>query len=573
MAGEEMSYERKHNGAEALFGLPVRPAVWGLSLLALAVLFVLWPYSHWAFTDRYGILIGLGKTFWYDAEWFFCVYVPFIVGYLIWRKRKELAALPLEGEWWGLGLIAVGGLAYWVGYRVDTSYPGYAAAHLISAGLIILFGGRTWMRSLAFPWLFLVFSWPLIPLEDRISLPLRMLMAKTSGIAINALGIDVVREGTQLFSAPDIAAGLKQGDRFMLEVDAPCAGMRSLFALIMISVVYAYIALRKTSHRLALIAAAFPLALVGNVVRMILLAIGCVMWGMDVAVGRVIDGHQEISAFHEIAGYAVFAVSLGGMFAIASYLEKKSPRKKTATAIPEVLWSAESEASAMKPRLLAAVGTVGLILLSCVMFGESPPLGEPGVVAELPLRADDIQGIKGEPDQRELTGLADDVTILRNYYILKNGGQAVCSMVISGAERRSLHRPEICLPAQGWNVLGSNEFPIELADGRQLRAMLVQLQRDYKDEAGTMHRIKALNLFFYAGSEGVTTADYYDHVFKSYLHSLTRNINHRWALVSYYMPYSETEIGMGDPTADLAAVESLRELAAKLTPKFLKPGA
>jgi exosortase len=565
-----MSYERKEMPQSKVFGVPTRALVWGGSLGVLAVLFVLWPYSHWAFETRQGLLPGLGRTFWHDAEWFFCIYVPLIVGYLVWRKRTALAKLPLEGEWWGLGLLLLGGAAYWVGYRVDTSYPGYAAAHLCSAGLIILFGGRRWMRELAFPWVFLAFAWPLIPLEDRVSVPLRMLMAKTSGLVINAIGIDVVREGTQLFSAADAAAGLKQGDRFMLEVDAPCAGMRSLFALIMISVVYAYMSLKKTSHRLTLVLAAFPLALVGNVVRMILLAIGCVLWGMDVAVGRVVDGVQEISAFHEIAGYVVFAVSLGGMFGIASYLGgRKGKRSSTNTS---VVAGAEDklDTKGLQKRFGAVVAFTALTLVSCLSLGQAPPLGEPGVVNELPLRVGEIQGIKGEPDQRELTGLAEDVTILRNFYILPNGGQAMCSMVISGAERRSLHRPEICLPAQGWNVLSSNELPVTLEDGRELRLKIVQLQRDYKDDSGELRRIKALNAFFYAGSEGVVTADYYDHVMKTYIHSLTKNLSHRWALLSFYLPYSEAAAGQGDPMADLAAIESVRQLVAAVAPKVIK---
>ena len=151
------------------------------------------------------------------------------------------------------------------------------------------------------------------------------------------------------------------------------------------------------------------------------------------------------------------------------------------------------------------------------------------------------------------------------------GGNVACSVVLSGAERRSLHRPEVCLPAQGWNVTGKNIITLTLEDGRRVDAVLVQMLRDYAAPDGKARRIKALNLFFYAGSEGVTTADYYDHVFLSYLHSLTRNLNHRWALVSFYMPYSETEVGYGDPMAELGAMEELRDFAAKAAFKILKP--
>jgi hypothetical protein len=36
------------------------------------------------------------------------------------------------------------------------------------------------------------------------------------------------------------------------------------------------------------------------------------------------------------------------------------------------------------------------------------------------------------------------------------------------------------------------------------------------------------------------------------------------------MPYSETEVGYGDPMAELSAMEGLREFVTKAIPKILK---
>ncbi len=544
-----------------IFGLSVRTFVWTVTLGVLALLFVFWPYSHWSFTSRASILGGLVRTVWDDPEWFFCIFVPFLVGWLVWKKRAELAALPLEGSWAGLAFVVAGLVCYWIGYKVDTSYPGYAAAQLIAAGLIILFGGWRWMRALAFPWLFLLFTWPMYPLEDRISFPLRMAMAKGSSVAINLIGIDVVREGTAIYSAADPAAGLKQGERFMLDVDAPCAGMRSLFSLVMITVIYAYVSLRGLRQRVMLVLCAVPLAMLGNLARMMLLAVGSVLFGVEVAVGRNIDGHQEMSLYHEMAGYAVFGVALGGMFAIGSLLERRGGKKKRSAAVEAA--GVRGEAGSVVVRVLAVVGLTGLTLLLCGIVGGQPPLGAPGVVKALPLRIGEVQGWEGEADQRETNMLAEDVRILRNHYILPSGANVTISVVLSGAERRSLHRPEICLPAQGWNVL--DEVVVETPDlkhGSQEMKM-VRMLRDYAGPDGVPRRLRALNLFFYVGSQGVTTPDYYDHVLKSYLHALTRNVNHRWALVSFFMPFAESAVGQGDPMAELTAMEELREFAGQ----------
>jgi exosortase len=577
MGGEIPRYEQKYDrsgagplgggvkmtaAGERVFGLPIRTFVWGVSFVVLALLFLVWPYSHWSFTERASVLSGLARTVWPDPEWFFCIFVPFLVGWLVWKKRAELAALPLEGSWAGLGIIAVGLGFYWVGYKVDTSYPGYAAAQLIGAGLIVHFGGWKWMRALAFPWLFLVFTWPMYPLEDRISFPLRMLMAKGSSVAINLIGIDVVREGTAIYSAAEPASGLKQGDRFMLDVDAPCAGMRSLFSLVMITVIYSYISLRGLKQRIFLVLCAVPLAMLGNLARMILLAVGSVFLGVETAVGRNINGHQEMSFYHEMAGYAVFGVALGGMFAIGSLLERKA-KKKNKPAQVSTLAAVAVPAGSIKMQVLAVLTLVGATLLLCGFIGGQPPLGAPGVVSALPLHFGPVQGWEGEADQRETNMLAEDVRIMRNHYLLSSGANVTITVVLSGGERRSLHRPEVCLPAQGWNVL--DEVVVDAPDpihGTQEMKM-VRMLRDFAGPDGTPRRLRALNLFFYVGSEGVTTPDYYDHVLKSYLHGLTRNVNHRWALVSFFMPYAESEVGRGDPLAELSAMEELREFAGR----------
>jgi hypothetical protein len=305
---------------------------------------------------------------------------------------------------------------------------------------------------------------------------------------------------------------------------------------------------------------------------MVLLAAGSQLWGPDFAVGRMVDGVQEISTYHEMAGYAVFAVALLGMFAIASALERRK-RKAKATQDVAAPGLAVMAGGALTQKALALVGVVVSTLLLCGFVGGQPPLGPPGVVNELPMRVGQTQGWKGEADQREVNLLADDVQILRNYYILPTGGNVACSVVLSGAERRSLHRPEVCLPAQGWNVTDKRAIPVELPDGKQMTVMLVRMLRDFADDQGQLRRVRALNLFFYAGSHGVTTPDYYDHVFLSYLHGLTRNLNHRWALVSFYMPFSETDIGVSDPMGELAAVEQLREFVSQMVPEMLAESA
>src|SRR6202142_4791389 len=77
------------------------PAVaWFLVLLIAAYLPILKSLVHQWSTDE-----DVGHGF----------LVPVVAGYIVWQLRDALAALPRKPAWWGLALMAWGGLQAWVG--------------------------------------------------------------------------------------------------------------------------------------------------------------------------------------------------------------------------------------------------------------------------------------------------------------------------------------------------------------------------------------------------------------------------------------------------------------------------
>ena len=172
------------------------------------------------------------------------------------------------------------------------------------------------MKALAFPWAFLVFMWPLLFLESFVSFPLRMVVSHAGVFILNILGIPSVLNGTGILSAADPALHLAQGERFAVDVALPCSGMRSLFALMMVSALYGYFTLSGMTRRLLLFLAAIPLAVAGNICRIVMLTIGTLLMGSEKAIGSL----EHPSFFHMLAGYVVFLVALGGMFGLAHLL-------------------------------------------------------------------------------------------------------------------------------------------------------------------------------------------------------------------------------------------------------------
>lgn len=540
-------------------------------VVAMGLLYAVWPYQHWFFEERTSVLSGWFRLVSADAEWQFCLAVPPLVAYLIYQRRAVYRTLPADGTWWGVPLLIVGLVIFWMGYKVDTGYMGFLAAHVTLGGLLLLLGGWRWGRALLFPWLFLAFMWPMFPLEERLAFPLRMLTAGVSGSFLNLVGLGVVREGTALYSAADPAAGLLAGDLFRLDVEEPCSGIRSLFSLMMVSALYGYLTLKSAGRRLVLFLSAIPLAMLGNFVRMVLLATAARWFGSDFAVGRNIDGHQEMSFFHSMAGFAVFGVALAGMFAVCSLLERKHWKKIGRRVASGPLGSGDR--AAVRPQWTHSLAALLLSLLAlglCARTDASLSLAEPGVRLELPLQISGYQGQSIEKTAQEANVLDEGVELVRTFYTSTKGRRVLVTVIVGGPGKRTLHRPEVCLPGQGWTIASSNELPLNFADGGEVDATLLRLFREVEVEPGKRVRMRGLNLYWYVGSDGTTRPDYYGHISKGYLDAIFRNLNHRWSMVSVFVPVSESLIGQEDGFAEFGVLEEVRTFLGELAPMIVK---
>lgn len=532
----------------------------------LVVVLGVFPYQHWDFVVRSSVLGGIVKKAQQDSEWWFCLVTPFLVGWLVWRMREELAKLPMNGSWLGTPALVLGMLFYWFGYKADTAYPGYIAGQLLTLGVILQLGGVAWFRRLAFPWAFLVFTWPMLPLESMLAVPLRMLTAQASGQVLNLIGVPVVREGTGLLSAADVERGLVVGELFQLDVEEPCSGIRSLFSLMMLAALYGWLSLKTWRGRGLLFASAIPLAMLGNLVRMILLALGSLWFGSDFAIGRNINGHQEMSFYHSMAGFAVFGVALAGMFGLATLLES---RLEAGVRCPAQQPSSPSSSLRMGwIHLGVTVLVLGGGLLVCQASDVTYRVGPLGIVPQMPGIVGPFVSSEQPMTAREKMALAEDVGIERRIYT-KPDRTILATLVMSGAEKRSLHSPDVCLPAQGWQMTSESEIVLDLAPGQEVRATLKTMRREIMDEQGRRHRLRAIFLFWFVGSDGSTCAGNQEHVWRTYSDAFFKNINHRWSMLTFFVPLPLDSGLMDDSFSELAALEDAKAFIRALVPGMM----
>jgi exosortase len=296
--------------------------VWLLPLAAMAAFLGLLvggiPYA-----TGYGWLkIPLGFLIWqmwHIPDWQYAPLVPLICLVLVFSQREKIRQAPIRGSNWAIAWILLGILVYCIGLKAEMQYFGFLAIQILLAGLILWFWGIRVFRHLTFAWLFLLFAWPLPFLQGALGLPLRLVMSHASTTMLNLLGTPCVQSGTAVLSAANLPAGLKLGDKFQVDIADPCSGLHSLFALMMISALAGYISMNKSSLRLLVFLAAIPIAILGNVVRILLLVWGTQSFGSSFALGT--EGAP--SWFHTGCGYAVYLVALAFLFGFISFLNSK----------------------------------------------------------------------------------------------------------------------------------------------------------------------------------------------------------------------------------------------------------
>ncbi|MCE0484477.1 MAG: exosortase/archaeosortase family protein [Methylacidiphilales bacterium] len=245
------------------------------------------------------------------TEWTQCVLVPPIVFYLVWWLWPRLRELPVRGSVTGYSIVAAGLAFYVLGYMAENYYVGVMSMQLVYAGLIVLFLGWVMMRALLFPWAFLFFMWPYGFFED-VAFQLRMIMSNLSHHVLLWMGVGNVLNGTAIMSPPGTSPS------FGIDIADPCSGIRSLFALVMIAALYAFLSFRHTWQKVVIVLVSLPLVILGNLVRILMLTIANIHFGEAFALGT----NDHPSWFHEGAGYLVYIINFAGLIGLGTILSR-----------------------------------------------------------------------------------------------------------------------------------------------------------------------------------------------------------------------------------------------------------
>ncbi|WP_035244505.1 exosortase/archaeosortase family protein [Desulfonatronovibrio hydrogenovorans] len=260
----------------------------------------------------YQVFIKLVQDWEVDPNYSHGYFIPFLAGFMIWSRRKELFSTP-AGSSPFLGIFFVSmGLAQLMLAWIGSEYFLQAASMIpVLLGISLFFWGRGVTWKLAVPILYLIFMIPLPAIIwDQIAFPLSLMASKISADFINFLGMPILREGNILY-LPNVT----------LQVEEACSGLRSLTTMFALSALVAYLSPLGRISKTVIFLAAVPIAIAGNIVRLIGTAILARKYGTVVAEGFI----------HDFSGWLLFVFGLIALMLLQGMLIKWDGRDRNGT--------------------------------------------------------------------------------------------------------------------------------------------------------------------------------------------------------------------------------------------------
>lgn len=199
-------------------------------------------------------------------------------------------------------------------------------------------------------------------------------------------------------------------------------------------------------------------------------------------------------------------------------------------------------------------------------------LGKPGIKAmaipgsvmmkiELPERVLDFTSTN-MPEPEVVVGyLPKDTSYAGRLYTATDGLQINSTIILMGADRTSIHKPDYCLPGQGWSINEKTVVNIPVAGPQNYQLPVAKwiIGNVYQTPDGQKHEVSGLYVFWFV-ADGEQTADNYQRMWWLGRDLLRTGVLQRWAYVSFFSVCA--------PGQEDATFEQMKKLIAVTVPEF-----
>ncbi|MBS0659244.1 MAG: EpsI family protein [Verrucomicrobia bacterium] len=190
-----------------------------------------------------------------------------------------------------------------------------------------------------------------------------------------------------------------------------------------------------------------------------------------------------------------------------------------------------SSLSPLARRLFIVVG-ICAVGLGAVAVLPHRPGGQPGIRLELPDTVGSWDGKDAEVTQKEREVLGSDVEFARKVYTNTFGDQIYVSIVLAGFDpTQGIHRPERCLPAQGWSIARSAQGWVRLPNGGAIDTTQLFSARQVTTPKGDKLTQRSFSYYWFVGAREVT-GNHLRRTFIDMRDRVLRGESQRWAYVT-----------------------------------------
>lgn len=229
--------------------------------------------------------------------------VPFISLALVWYHRKEIKEAKKDGCNRGLVFVGIGIALFLLGARCLQPRFALASLPFLIYGSALYVWGKQVARIVLFPCALLIFMVPVAAIEQG-TFRLQFISTDFVGFLSNLVGIKINALGTTLTAADS---------SFNFAIAEGCSGIRSLFAMTMLTAIYVHLTQREVWKKIVILAFSIAFAIVGNIGRIFTV----------ILVAKFIDPKLASGIYHEYSGFVFFPIALVAMLLFSKLLNLK----------------------------------------------------------------------------------------------------------------------------------------------------------------------------------------------------------------------------------------------------------
>lgn len=239
----------------------------------------------------YQVFLKLIQDWERDPNYSHGYFIPVLAVYMIWSRRQDIFQAGIAPHFfWGILLVLLGLLQLMLAWVGSEYFLQGASMIPVLLGISMLFWGPAVTGKMLVPIVYLIFMIPLPAIIwNQLAFPLALMASKVAAQTIDLMGLVILREGNILY-LPNVT----------LQVEEACSGLRSLTTLFALSALVAYLCQLRQLSKWIIFLAAVPIAMVGNVLRLIATSVLARYFGPGMAEGFI----------HEFSGWVLFVFGL-----------------------------------------------------------------------------------------------------------------------------------------------------------------------------------------------------------------------------------------------------------------------